>query len=47
MEGEGEGEEESDRALERSMEADVWERLARVENVSDQIVYIQSLKPSF
>ena len=44
---EGEGEEDLDQALERSMEADVWERLARVENVSDQIVYIQSLKPSF
>ena len=42
-----EGEEDWDQALERSMEADVWERLARVENVSDQIVYIQSLKPCF
>ena len=52
MEGEGDGfrlerwrvrsKMEGDRALERSMD-----RLAGVENVSDQIVYIQRIKPRF
>ena len=40
--GDLEGEEDWDRALERSMD-----RLAGVENVSDQIVYIQRIKSRF